>query len=253
MFGLTKLLQRVRAAPPAVPAGHRVYAVGDVHGRDDLLGELLGQIHGDIATRDPRRNAIVFMGDLIDRGEGSAEVVERLMSYSHEGVTPIFLMGNHEEVLLRIIAGDHSLVSNWLRFGGAASVRSYGGDLVELERQPAPEAAATIAKLIPHAHIEFLHSFGDTFRIGSYLFVHAGIRPGVTLGDQARSDLRWIREPFLDHGGDHGFVVVHGHTITPKVDCHPNRIGLDTGAYSTGVLTAMGAEGETRWFLQTGQ
>jgi serine/threonine protein phosphatase 1 len=114
------------------------------------------------------------------------------------------------------------------------------------------QAVEYLGTKIPKHVQEFLESFVDTFRIGSYLFVHAGIRPGVPLPDQKQSDLRWIREPFLENEDDHGFVVVHGHTISDQFDVRGNRIGLDTGAYRSGILTAMGLEGCDRWFIQTG-
>ena len=137
-----------------------------------------------------------------------------------------------------------------LRFGGAECLRSYGVDPVQL-RSMAPEGALeTVASAIPAAHVDFLRQFDDTFSAGGYLFVHAGIRPGLPLAEQVPADLRWIREPFLADGADHGFVVVHGHTIREAVEERINRIGIDTGAYRHGVLTAIGLEGADRWFLQ---
>ncbi|MEA3032392.1 MAG: serine/threonine protein phosphatase 1, partial [Sphingomonadales bacterium] len=117
---------------------------------------------------------------------------------------------------------------------------------------PEEEALTLLRAHVPRGHIEFLESFGDTFSFGDYLFVHAGIRPGIGLDDQARRDLRWIREPFLSDAKEHGFVVVHGHTIVPDVEERPNRIGIDTGAYRSGILTALAVEDEERWYLSTG-
>ena len=231
--------------------GHRAYVVGDVHGRLDLLDALLGKIHADIAQRGPCDTVLVFVGDLIDRGPDSAEVVERLRTYQHPGVRPIFLLGNHEEVLLRILEGDASLISSWLKFGGAQCLASYGGDPKLLARLPQDEAVDQVRGTIPPEHVAFLNEFIDTFRFGDYLFVHAGIRPKIALEEQRQSDLRWIRDSFLFDDTDHGFVVVHGHTIAAQVEEKPNRIGIDTGAYATGVLTALGIEGSDRWFLDT--
>src|SRR3954469_22154959 len=164
--------------------GYRAYAVGDIHGRLDLLEKLLDRIHGDIAARSPRKLLLVFLGDLIDRGPNSAQVVERLRTYRHEGVRPIFLLGNHEEVLLRLVGGETDLIPGWLRFGGAQCLESYGADPASIAVAPADGALAAIRQAIPSKQIEFLRTFADTCRFGDYLFVHAGIRPGVALDRQ---------------------------------------------------------------------
>ena len=242
----------MRGSGPTVPAGRRAYAVGDVHGRLDLLDELLRLIESDSAARPSARVTIVFLGDLIDRGPESAQVVERLRRYRPSFAKTAFLMGNHEEVLLRILSGETSVLADWLRFGGAECARSYGVDPKELEARGGSAAVKLLREAIPKEHSKFLESFVDTASFGKYLFVHAGIRPGVPLSHQQPQDLRWIRMPFLDDETDHGCVVVHGHTITKAVDERDNRIGVDTGAYRTGVLTALGLEANERWFLQTG-
>ena len=235
---------------PSLPPGYRLYAVGDVHGRDDLLGDLMAQIEADSDERGRARLILVFLGDLIDRGPSSRQVVERLRTYRPAGVRPVFLAGNHEEVLLRILDGEARLIPDWLRFGGAECLASYGVDAARLRRLPPAEAIETVRSAIPGPHGEFLRGFDDTFRAGGYLFVHAGIRPGIPLEQQSRTDLRWIREPFLKDGSEHGFTVIHGHTISEQVEERANRIGIDTGAYRTGVLTALGLEGSDRWYLQ---
>ena len=249
---MLRTLFRSRAVTrPRVPAGKRVYAIGDVHGRDDLLEQLLTRIEEDHRARGEADALMVFLGDLIDRGPGSAQVLARLRGYAPDGITPYFLLGNHEEVLLRLLGGDALLVRDWLRFGGAECAASYGLDPAELKRLPAREAAARIREAIPQEDSQFLAGFDETLRVGDYLFVHAGIRPGRPLASQAQSDLRWIRAPFLDCDDDHGFVVVHGHTISPEVDRRHNRIGIDTGAYATGTLTALGLEGDEQWLIQS--
>lgn len=247
MFGLSAEKQ----VWPSGPAGQTAYVVGDVHGRLDLLDQLLERIGGDIAERRPERTLIVFLGDLIDRGPDSAGVVERLRKYRSDGARTIFLLGNHEEVLLRILAGEAQLIPGWLRFGGAQCLRSYGGNPVKISQLPEKAAVEAIRAAIWPEHIEFLSSFADTCRFGDYVFVHAGIRPGVELDQQSQQDLRWIREPFLTDDTDHGFIVVHGHTIRPEIDERPNRIGIDTGAYATGVLTALVIDGAERRHLDT--
>lgn len=229
----------------------RAYVVGDVHGRLDLLDQLIDKIHADIAEREPVETLLVFLGDLIDRGPASKQVVERLRTYGHQGVRTIFLLGNHEEVLLRILEGDASLIPSWLRFGGANTLESYGIDALVLASLPDDAAIAKLRKAVPSEHVEFLKSFVDTCRFGDYLFVHAGVRPGIPLEEQRQSDLRWIREPFLSDGTAHGFVVVHGHSISLEIEERKNRIGIDTGAFATDVLTALGIEGTERWYLDT--
>ena len=236
---------------PRGAKAHRAYVVGDIHGRLDLLELLLETIHSELAERPAEQTLLVFVGDLIDRGPNSAQVVERLRTYRRESVRPIFLLGNHEEVLLRILDGETALIESWLRFGGAQCLKSYGVDPGALTAMTDARRLQAARSAIPAEHVEFLKGFADTFRFGDYLFVHAGIRPGVELEEQRQSDLRWIREPFLRDETDHGFVVVHGHTISQEVEERPNRIGIDTGAYATGVLTALAIEGEERWLLDT--
>jgi serine/threonine protein phosphatase 1 len=245
----------VREAPsdgtPSVPPGHRIYAVGDIHGRADLLDQLLGQIDADDRSRARAKTIIVFLGDLIDRGPASAEVIERLRTYRRPRTRTVPLCGNHEEVLLRLLHGDSALLGDWLRFGGAECLASYGVDADSLKEAEPVEAVSRIRDAIPKEHQRYLEAMGDTFAAGDYLFVHAGVRPGVQLAEQSQTDLRWIRQPFLEFDGVHGFVVVHGHTISEQVELRSNRIGIDTGAYRTGILTAMGLERDQRWFVQT--
>ena len=236
---------------PKAPQGRRAYAVGDIHGRLDLLDRLLADIDHDIAGRSAADTFVVFLGDLIDRGPQSGEVIERLRTLRGKAFTPVFLLGNHEEVLLRLLAGERGLLVSWLRFGGAECSQSYGLDPNQLIYLPEAEAIEALRAAVPASHIEFLQTFIDTFRFGDYLFVHAGIRPGVELAGQSQRDLRWIRAAFLDSQADHGFVVVHGHTIASEVVEQRNRIGIDTGAYATGVLTAIGLEGGERWYMRT--
>ena len=237
-------------APKGAP-GYRAYVVGDVHGRLDLLEQLLAAIEADLAERPAQQTLLVFLGDLIDRGPKSAEVIERLRTYDAPGVRKVFLLGNHEEVLVRILEGDAALITQWRWFGGSECLKSYGVDANAIEGLDEEAALDSVRAAIPADHAEFIGSFVDSCRFGDYLFVHAGIRPGVPIEDQAQSDLRWIRAPFLLDDRDHGCVVVHGHTISEEVQERPNRIGIDTGAYRTGVLTALVIEGNERRYLQT--
>ena len=240
-----------RSAMPSGPKGYRAYAIGDIHGRLDLLDDLLGKIRRELEQRPARKTMLVFVGDLIDRGPNSAQVIERLRTYRHPGVRPVFILGNHEEVLLRILAGDAELITKWRWFGGTQCLESYGVDVDRLAALPPEAQLAMVREAIPSEHVEFLEGFVDTCRFGDYLFVHAGIRPGVPLEQQLQSDLRWIRQPFLFDETDHGFVVVHGHTINAEVEEKANRIGIDTGAYRSGVLTALALENRDRWYIAT--
>ena len=242
---------RRQKQPLRAPKGRRTYAVGDIHGRLDLLDQLLAEVERDIAERPAAETYLVFLGDLIDRGPQSREVVERLRTLTSPSFRPVFLIGNHEEVLLRLLGGERGLLRSWLNFGGAECAESYGVDPRQLKQLPEPDALTMLQQAIPPDHADFLRTFIDTFRFGDYLFVHAGIRPGVDLADQSQRDLRWIRAAFLDDPSDHGFLVVHGHTISEEVDERPNRIGIDTGAYATGILTAIGIENDQRWYLST--
>jgi serine/threonine protein phosphatase 1 len=247
MFGLWQS----RGNAPGGPLGQRAYVVGDIHGRLDLLDRLLAEIDADLKRRPVRKALLVFLGNLIDRGPHSAQVVERLRTYRHPGVRPMFLLGNHEEVLLRILKGESELITKWRWFGGAECLASYGVDRDRLAALTDEDALPVVRDAVPKTHVEFLESFDDSCRFGDYLFVHAGIRPGVEIDQQKQSDLRWIREPFLFDETDHGFVVVHGHTIRPEVEMRPNRIGIDTGAYRSGVLSALAIEGSDTWLLDT--
>ena len=252
-----KLFRRVSANMAAArdfagPAGKRLYAVGDVHGRLDLLDDLLAQIEEDINERPVETTALVFLGDLIDRGPDSAGVIARLRRLFDFPAKALFLQGNHEEMLLRALIGEPGVAYDWLEFGGDACVESYGINPSALRAMDEERIATVLRAAIPPADVVFLEGLGDTFSFGDYLLVHAGIRPGVPIEQQQPHDLRWIRRPFLTDGNDHGCMVIHGHTISDGVDRRTNRIGIDTGAYQTGVLTAAVVEGKDLRFLATG-
>ncbi len=253
----SKLFRRMSATVSSKPvfsgpAGTRLYAVGDVHGRLDLVDDLLGRIEDDITDRPVETAAVVFLGDLIDRGPESAGVVDRLQTLQHFPAKMLFILGNHEEFLLRVLNGEPGVAHDWLGFGGDACVESYGVATAALQAMDEQRIADVLRDAIPTAHVNFLKTFGDTFRFGDYLLVHAGIRPGVPIDEQQPRDLRWIRQPFLSDAHDHGCMVIHGHTISDGVDRRANRIGIDTGAYRTGVLTAAVIEEEDLRFLATG-
>ena len=247
-----RLLRTQEPAPCAglIPEGQRVYAIGDVHGRLDLLMGLIGRIRADDARRGRADTHVVMLGDLVDRGPNSAHVIEYLRSLHQWGFATFhFLCGNHEEVMLRALApGANPEETGWLRFGGYETMASYGAEPSLFQAEGAALAEAMRA-LVPGSHIAFLERMADHVMIGDYLFVHAGIRPGLALDRQTSTDLRWIRDAFLDDARDHGMIVVHGHSVTGEPEVRSNRIGIDTGAYRTGLLTAIGLEGDERWFL----
>lgn len=232
--------------------GKRLYAVGDIHGRLDLLDDLLGRIRADIAARPVDNVALVFLGDLIDRGPQSAGVIERISTLRGFPGRCLCLLGNHEEALLRVLAAEPGLAYDWLGYGGDACCESYGVDATALTAMDEARIAAVLGKAIPPHHLAFLKGCGDTIRFGDYLLVHAGIRPGVPIEKQEPKDLRWIRQPFLSDAHDHGCMVIHGHTISEGVEQRANRVGIDTGAYRTGILTAAVVEGGDLHFIATG-
>lgn len=235
----------------AVPPGLRVYAIGDIHGRLDLLEQLLSQIETDNAARPDAKVQLVFLGDLIDRGPHSADVVELMMGLKRQHPDTRFLMGNHEEVFLLALGGDKKALRFFTRIGGRETILSYGISPEQYDSVDFDELLVLAQARVPTQHGEFLASFEDMVILGDYAFVHAGIHPDIPLGSQKTSDLRWIREKFLDHPGPHEKIIVHGHSISADVEVQNNRIGLDTGAYASGRLTAMGLEGDSRWVLQT--
>ncbi|WP_340264195.1 metallophosphoesterase [Sphingobium mellinum] len=232
---------------PSVGNAMRIYAVGDIHGRLDLLDALLSAIERDHAARPPQTRQLILLGDLIDRGPCSAQVVERAMQFSDT----LFIKGNHEELFVAAARGSARHVGSFRRIGGIETLASYGLPTGEAAAMDDAALARWMLNNVPRAHVDFMDGFSDMLSIGDYMFVHAGIRPRVPLDKQTSADLRWIREEFLTHRGDHGRVVVHGHSISTDIEERPNRIGIDTGAWRTGRLTAIGLEGTARWYLQT--
>lgn len=235
-----------------IPPGERVYAIGDIHGRDDLFAELVEQIVADDHARAVADTTLILLGDLVDRGPDSKAVVERAMRLSEPFKEVRRIIGNHEECFLAALSGDVSRLRYFARIGGDATLRSYMPDKAAYEAFSFEDLAAVIADMVPAAHVNFLASGEDIIAIGDYVFVHAGVRAGVPLDNQAVGDLRWIREEFLRQRVDFGAMVVHGHSVTVEVDERPNRIGIDTGAFASGRLTAIGLEGADRWYLSTG-
>jgi serine/threonine protein phosphatase 1 len=237
---------------PFLPDGRRLYCVGDIHGRLDLLEELHEMIRADAGGFEGSKG-LVYLGDYIDRGAQSKQVLDALIEQPLDGFTAIHLLGNHEQTLLDFLAHPQAAAS-WLNFGGKEALMSYGVGLgrVQMSQQVDLLRDELEAKL-PQSHLEFLASCRPMHTEGSYCFVHAGIRPGLPLDEQSPEDLMWIRDEFIRSREDHGCIVVHGHSITEEVEWQPNRIGIDTGAYYSGLLTALVLEGEEQRLLQTGR
>ncbi len=239
-----------RPKNPEIPEGSRVYAIGDVHGRLDLLVQLLDLIRQDNAARPPADTQIVQLGDLIDRGPDSAGVVALAMR-PLDFATWTVLKGNHEAMMLEALAGNREAMQGWLRFGGRESLMSWGVPHDLLDRLDLVEITKAGLAAIPEEQQLWLAGRPLGLHLGDYYFVHAGIRPRVPLDRQDDLDRLWIREPFLGSSARHAAMIVHGHSITPEVERLPNRIGIDTGAFATGKLTALGLDGLHQWLIQT--
>lgn len=234
---------------PAIPSGLRIYAIGDVHGRLDLFAGLLSKIQLDAEVHRPARVKLVILGDFIDRGPSSAEMIFRLCRYTRLSKDLIVLRGNHEQMMLRALGGDVGALREWLRFGGDATLRSFG--ICDERIQGATEDLLDeILLVVPDEVVSWLASLPLCYRAGGFYFVHAGIRPGISLAEQVSDDLMWIGSEFIDANEDHPAIIVHGHSIAEHgPEMLRNRIGLDTGAYRTGRLSAAGFEGARQWCL----
>ena len=239
------------AVAPFLPEGCRLYCIGDIHGRLDLLEELHGMIEQDAGDFDGSK-MLVYLGDYIDRGAQSRQVLDLLISRPLSGFKVVYLKGNHEQAMLDFLENPQYGAA-WLSFGGQVTLLSYGVGIGKMMTQLEPEMLCDeLEQKLPAAHLQFLNDGLSLYTEGSYCFVHAGIRPGVPIEEQQTSDLFWIREEFTRSRARHEFIIVHGHTISEEVVSLPNRIGIDTGAYESGLLTALVLEGREQRYLQTG-
>ena len=239
------------AAPIETEPGVRIYVVGDIHGRADLLAQLHQQVARDAAAAPPNvRCRVVYLGDYVDRGPDSSAVLDILTAPPALPLEQVFLRGNHDDLMLRYL-DDPLIGADWMSVGGEATLLSYG---VRVDpRLPVGRrhvlASDELSARLPPEHRTFLETLELMHVSGGYVFVHAGIRPGVPLDAQKASDLMWIREPFLAGRGASGCVVVHGHSMSAAPVMRRHRIGIDTGAFATGRLTCLVLERETRRFL----
>jgi serine/threonine protein phosphatase 1 len=242
------LTSRRLAERPRLPAGMRIYAVGDMHGCADLLFNLFTRIDEDLKARPTSVSVQVFLGDYIDRGPNSRQVIDLLIARRQEHDI-VLLKGNHEDCALRFF-NDPTMLSAWKNIGGLSTIRSYGvppprGD----DPRSLEELAAAFNHSMPDNHRRFLQGLALSFTCGDFFFVHAGVRPGIPLHEQSEQDLLWIREDFLLHEEYFGRVIVHGHTPAREPEICPNRVNIDTGAYATGRLTCLVLEDDQMRFL----
>lgn len=237
-----------KKSKPRVPEGIRIYAIGDIHGRADLLDDLLKRIDADLATSLAPLHIEVFLGDYIDRGPASREVLDRLVARKRT-FRAIFLKGNHETYLTNF-ATNPPILEDWQRFGGLETLMSYGlAPSINADAAEQVRLAAAFDRALPKSHREFLGDLKSSFTCGDYFFVHAGVRPGIPLKKQREEDLLWIRQDFLMSEDDFSKIVVHGHTPVREPEIRSNRINIDTGAYATGRLTCLKLEGDRIDFI----
>ncbi|MFM9862513.1 MAG: metallophosphoesterase family protein [Micropepsaceae bacterium] len=246
IFGRTKS-EAPTAARAAVPPDHFVVAVGDLHGRLDLLEQLWTKIDAASRLSAARQRTLIFIGDYVDRGLQSAQLIERLLD-GFPGFETVYLKGNHDETLLQFL-NDPAIGEAWRNFGGLETLSSYG--VAHSAGKSWAQTRGEFASVLPKTHEAFFKNLRLYHVIGDYIFVHAGMKPRVPLEEQRESDLLWIREEFLESPVNFGRTVVHGHTPADAPEVRNNRIGIDTGAYMTGNLTAVVLEGRTRQFLST--
>jgi len=248
IFGPWKSKAPVATREPSIPADLRLYVVGDVHGRADLLERLAGKIGRELADA-PERVLTIFLGDYIDRGMRSSDVVARLSA--RDFPTEIeTLRGNHEQTMLDAFE-DERVFGFWRKIGGMETLVSYKIDVSRVNRgQDYAGARADLHERIPSKHRDFLNTLPLTRQIGAYFFCHAGVRPRVPLDRQDGTDLISIRDEFLKSRVDHGKIIVHGHTPVDEPEFRPNRVNIDTGAYLTNRLTCLVLQGATRRILE---
>jgi serine/threonine protein phosphatase 1 len=258
LIGWMKGRQRQQTAPPSrrridlgdEPATYPIYAIGDIHGCLAELQQAEARIAADV-QRTGRPGLVVLLGDYVDRGPSSFQVIDHLQKPSELGLRRLALCGNHDDIFSKFIT-EPELYTDWLALGGEQTLMSYGIDFAHLSatrKSRFDDLKDLLAQVIPAAHKEFLANLPICFKVGRIVFVHAGLRPRVSLIDQQDEDLMWIREPFLSQGPGQPLLVIHGHTPQPSPDAGPGRIGIDTGAYYSGKLTVLKIDGDQKAFI----
>jgi serine/threonine protein phosphatase 1 len=233
------------------PQGLRIFAVGDIHGRLDLLEQLVCSIRRDAEAAGAAQNVLIFLGDYVDRGPDAKGVIEFLLSLDMPTWRTIFLRGNHDQSMLDFF-DEPKIYSSWRNYGGQQTLLSYGVRPPRFDDETEFKIARDEFLIkCPPSHLQFLKSLKFHHVEGDYIFVHAGVRPGISLNSQRNEDLLWIRDDFLFSEEFFEKVVVHGHTPVERPVRRPNRIGLDTGAYATGRLTAAVFKDDECNFLMT--
>jgi len=244
-------MQQMSAAPSrsvnaSAPADTRIYAVGDIHGRADLLSEITARIDDDIRRRPIAHTVEVYLGDYIDRGPHSRTVID-LLAVRLVANRAVCLRGNHEAVMEGFLQ-DPAIMQYWEPLGGMQTLASYGIELHD-GTETALDLQRRFLVAFPRAHELFMQCLHNQFSCGDFLFAHAGIRPDIPIEQQDVNDLIWIRNEFLESALNHERFIVHGHTPVPHPDIRHNRINIDTGAWRTGTLTCIAIEGSTIMFL----
>lgn len=236
-----------------IQENRRVYCIGDIHGCVDLLANIHQLIIEDSKAYTGEKIA-VYLGDYIDRGLHSKEVVDLLLNKPLTGFKSIYLRGNHEQVLLDFLNFDPNIATQWFNFGGQATFFSYGVSIAGIPfGKKLIQLQKDLADKIPTEHLSFYTQLNFYYECGDYFFVHAGIKPKVSLKRQSELDMMWIRDEFLNSNARYTKMIVHGHSITDEAVILPNRIGIDTGAYMSGKLTCLVLEGDKKRFITARQ
>jgi serine/threonine protein phosphatase 1 len=226
---------------PLLPEGLRIYAVGDVHGRADLLKQLFSRVDEDLKEYPIGETIHIFLGDYIDRGQNSAAVLDLLIERARTHRMSC-LKGNHEHFLAEFLENP-GVLKYWAQYGALPTLASYGlTPAINADRKEQAELSASLCNAIPKSHSQFLAGLELFFSCGDFFFVHAGVRPGTPLSRQREEDMLWIRDDFLLHEEPFEKIIVHGHTPVMEPEVRNNRINIDTGAYATGRLTCLRLE-----------